>query len=325
MARILLPAVSAPGSTGRGLRRACCGRWLSCRIVDNERVTLREMTPADVDAGLRLCRLSHWNQLARDWQRFLDLTPGGAVVAEDATGLVVGSVATMRYASVPDGPGVAWVAMILVDPAVRGHGIGTALLHEGLARIADVPIVGLDATPLGRPLYTKLGFRVDSGITRLVRLAAAAPPDVAIGADLRPATVDDDAAIAMLDAQVTGLDRSAMLSWLREGAPELAWVRIRGGRLEGVALGRHGHGFTHLGPIVAASTDTALRLLRAALAAAGHAPVIVDATDAHASFRDGLEALGFTAQRPFARMYRGAARPVGDASSLFAIIGPEFG
>ena len=39
---------------------------------------LRTMTTADIDGGLRLCRLSHWNQLARDWQQFLRLTPGGA-------------------------------------------------------------------------------------------------------------------------------------------------------------------------------------------------------------------------------------------------------
>ena len=36
------------------------------------------MTNADVDAGLRLCRLSHWNQVARDWEQFLELAPDGA-------------------------------------------------------------------------------------------------------------------------------------------------------------------------------------------------------------------------------------------------------
>lgn len=283
------------------------------------------MTLADVEAGLRLCRLSQWNQLARDWSRFLELTPHGAAVAEDDTGLIVGSMATMRYASVPAGPGAAWIAMILVDPAVRGRGVGTALLHEALARLSDVPIVGLDATPLGRPLYTKLGFHVDSGITRLSRLAASARFELGAGTGVRAAAPADDEAIATLDAQVTGLDRRAMLTWLREGAPELAWVMDRAGRIDGLVLGRRGHGFTQLGPVVATNTDTALRLLRAALAAAGHGPVIVDAADARASFRGGLEALGFTAQRPLARMYRGTARPGGDPTGLFAIIGPEFG
>jgi predicted N-acetyltransferase YhbS len=293
-------------------------------VRENAAVTLREMTLADVEAGLRLCRLSHWNQLARDWEQFLVSTPAGAVVAEDAAGQVVGSVATMRYAGARGGPSVAWLAMVLVDPAVRGRGVGTALLHEGIARVADVPAVGLDATPLGQPLYTRLGFRVSSGLTRLTRVGPVLWP-AAPDAGVRVATADDDDEIARLDTQATGLDRRHMLTWLREGAPELAWVHQRHDRLDGIVLGRPGHTFVHLGPIIAASTDTAMRLLRAALAASGTAPVIIDAADAHASFRGGLEALGFTAQRPFARMYRGAARPAGDPSHLFAIIGPEFG
>lgn len=300
-----------------GWRQAFCGH--------NIAVTLRDMTPADIEAGLRLCRLSHWNQLARDWARFLDVTPQGAIVAEDEAGTVVGSVATMRYLSVPAGAQLAWIAMILVDPAMRGRGIGTALLHEGLARLHDVPLVGLDATPLGRPLYEKLGFRVELGITRLARVATTPRREAVADAGVRPAEAADDAAIAALDATTTGLDRRAMLMWLRDGAPEMAWVAERGGRLEGVVLGRRGHVFQQLGPIVASSTDAALRLLRAALSSVGAAPVIVDAPDAHASFRDGLEALGFTAQRPFSRMYRGPARPAAEPATLFAIIGPEFG
>src|SRR5688500_5715435 len=129
-------------------------------------MTLRTMTESDVEAGLRLCRLSHWNQLARDWQQFLRLTPGGATVTVDESGTVVGSVATMRY-----GPHLAWIAMVLVDPAARGRGVGTALLHRGLEQVKDVRTVGLDATPLGQPLYEKLGFVVHSTLTRLERAA----------------------------------------------------------------------------------------------------------------------------------------------------------
>ena len=44
-----------------------------------------------------------------------------------------------------------------------------------------------------------------------------------------------------------------------------------------------------------------------------------------AGWRVAVEALGFTPQRPFARMYRGAWRPAGDASLLFGSIGAEFG
>src|SRR5690606_37291268 len=67
---------------------------------------LRPMTLDDIPAGLRLCRASRWNQIARDWEHFLRVNPGGALALQK-DGQVVGTVATLRY-----GP-VGWVAMVL--------------------------------------------------------------------------------------------------------------------------------------------------------------------------------------------------------------------
>ncbi len=285
---------------------------------------LRTMTEADVDAGLRLCRSSHWNQLARDWQQFLRATPGGATVALDEAGTVVGTVATLRYA-----PHLAWIAMVLVDPAVRGRGVGTALLHRGLEQVKDVRTIGLDATPLGQPLYEKLGFVVHGTLTRLERAAddatrPAPPREDAHAARIRPATREDLGFIVQLDEQATGLARHAMLTWLLEGAPGFAWVRD-GWTVDGFVLGRHGHNFAHLGPIVARSADAALGLVRTCVARHPGRRFIVDVTDHDPAWRAGLEALGFRAQRPFARMYTGTWRPEGDPDLLRASIGPEFG
>jgi predicted N-acetyltransferase YhbS len=286
-------------------------------------MTLRTMTESDVEAGLRLCRLSHWNQLARDWQQFLRLTPGGATVAVDESGTVVGSVATMRYA-----PHLAWIAMVLVDPAARGRGVGTALLHRGLEQVKDVRTVGLDATPLGQPLYEKLGFVVHSTLTRLERAADEATPtlprDDGQTTRIRPATRDDLELIVQLDEQATGLVRHAMLAWLLEGAPGFAWVRDAW-TVDAFLLGRHGHTFAHLGPVVARSTETALALVRTCLARHPGRRFIVDVSDHDPEWRAGLEAIGFRAQRPFARMYTGTWRPEGDPELLRASIGPEFG
>ncbi len=142
---------------------------------------------------------------------------------------------------------------------------------------------------------------------------------------VRLATRDDRAAIARLDAHATGLDRRAMLGWLQEGAPEFAWVADGDDGLEGALLGRHGHTACHLGPVMASSTDVALGLVRACLESHPTRPFFLDVADARPGWRTGVEALGFDAQRPFARMYRGAWRPGCDASMLFAGIGPEFG
>ena len=215
------------------------------------------MTPDDVDAGLRLCRLSHWNQVARDWEQFLRLSPGGATVAVDDAGVVIGSVATMRYAAAHHdaehghrrsrracstdlrsrvhGPGcpvpdsMAWIAMVLVDPAHRGGGIGTALLQRGLAQVADVTTVGLDATPLGQPLYEALGFRADSTLTRMRREPAPPGAGRVTERDQRRRTCGAPRLATATRSRLStrrprGLDRRAMLAWLQSGAPELAWV-----------------------------------------------------------------------------------------------------
>jgi Acetyltransferase (GNAT) domain len=265
-------------------------------------------------------------------------------------------VATIRYSAAasqspshPQAVGVAtvaWIAMVLVDPEERGRGVGTALLQRGLASVEDATVAGLDATPLGRPLYEKLGFTTDTTLTRMARppgaLQGSVPPpgtrlpqprgaqDIALMQDesmsnrVRPVSAGDMGEIAQLDALATGLDRRAMLEWLHEGASDLA-CRTHSHTLDGYVLGRRGHNFIHLGPLIARSVADALALVRTCVARHPGEHIIVDAADDQPGWREGLEAMGFGAQRPFGRMYRGTWRPTVDARLLFASIGPEFG
>src|SRR5437870_2996886 len=122
-------------------------------------VSIREMTSADIPAGLALCRASRWNQTERDWQHFLTAAPHGALVAVE-NGIVIGTVATLPY-----GP-FAWISMMLVDPRARGRGVGTMLLNRGLVLVPEGAAARLDATPAGEVLYRKLGFVGEHGLAR---------------------------------------------------------------------------------------------------------------------------------------------------------------
>jgi GNAT superfamily N-acetyltransferase len=283
----------------------------------NNDLVLRDMTPEDVPGGLRLCRLAGWNQQAEDWQALL-ANGFFRVAVRDAT--ILGSGGAVVY-----GRRLAWVAMILVDPEARRQGIATRLMQDVLARLGPVAVVGLEATPEGAPVYGGLGFTDRGGFARMERPADAGP----VGAEHEPAVprplaAADLAALARRDRAVFGADRSAVLAWEREQAPEYAW-RI-GAREEpsGYILGRHGHRTEHLGPLVADDEETAGRLLAAVLAGVPGRAFTIDIPDRPA-WRERLRVLGFREQRPFRRMILGDAPGRGDPGQRFAILGPEFG
>jgi GNAT superfamily N-acetyltransferase len=278
------------------------------------------MTVEDIPAGLELCRASRWNQVARDWEQFLRLEPHGAAVAVRG-GHVIGSVATLRF-----GRRFAWISMVLVDPAERGHGVGRALLLHGLSVLRDT-VARLDATPAGEILYRKLDFEEEYRLTRFERepgLLAAGDGAQAAG-PIRALGDEDWTAIHALDVQVFGADRSALLTWLAEGAPEYASVSLSSRGVDGYLLGRHGHNFEHLGPVVARDEQTARRLLAACLARHPDRRFIIDAPDRHAGWHQWLRDVGFTGQRPFIRMFRGDHQHPGSPQHLYASVGPEFG
>ena len=132
---------------------------------------LRVMTEQDVAGGLHLNTLSGWNQTAADWQRFLKNSPHGCFVMED-DGKIEGTATTINY-----GNRFAWIGMVLVDPEYRKQGIGTQLLKKTVEYLDEENIrsMKLDATPQGKPIYTKLGFVEEYEIERWIRKRPSTP------------------------------------------------------------------------------------------------------------------------------------------------------
>src|SRR5437016_1207025 len=166
------------------------------------------MTLHDIAAGLRLCRLSLWNQVEEDWRCFLEPAEGGGWLAEQDSE-IVGTVAFLRY-----GHCFSWLSMMLVDPRARRAGIGSRLLEAALDALAEESCVRLDATPAGEPLYRRYGFVPEYGLTR-ARVTVAAerfrrPPD-GVRARVRPIAPGDLAEVFAMDHTVFGADRSALL------------------------------------------------------------------------------------------------------------------
>ena len=305
----------------------------------NANIEIRLLTDGDVDAALALSASCGWNQRAEEWHMMLQIAPSGTFTASTPDG-VVGTAIGIDYGH------FGWIAMMLVNPAWRGRGLGARLLEAAMGAVPPELPIRLDATPLGRPLYERYGFVLESSLTRHVRPADAGPPPAPDG-EVRPLAESDLATVMRLDDRISGAHRHDPLRWAFGDAPRYAWIGTNAGAslpaasgaglpteggshagTPGYCLGRGGRLFDHIGPIVADATASATALAAAAIAGSDGRALVIDAHDSHDAFTAWLRNAQFEPQRPLYRMCRpgGAPAPSRPAPPLteFAIMGPEF-
>lgn len=276
-------------------------------------IRLRLMTGDDVPAGLALSRQAGWNQLEADWRRALALQPDGCFVADE--GGVVGVCCTCVF-----GP-VAWVALMLVDAAQRRRGIGLALMEHALAFLdgAKVTSVRLDATPMGRPLYERLGFAPQFVLSRY---AGTLPvDDVPASAQVVAVPRERWEALAALDESVTRTARREFLLRLFAEQPgEVRGVEGPGG-WRGLMTSRPGFHATYLGPCLG---EAGAALLEDAFRRHAAQRVFVDVPEDNSLACRLAAERGLVVQRPLLRMCRGEV-VVERQEQLWASAGPEKG
>jgi predicted N-acetyltransferase YhbS len=283
-------------------------------------IHLRLMTPRDVPLGMRLKQQAGWNQTEVDWRRCLELQPDGCFVAE-REGVAVGTVTTCIF-----GP-IAWIAMVLVDVAMRGQGIGRTLLDHALAFLDSrgVPSVRLDATPLGRPLYEKRGFVAEYTLTRFEGVAPDVGTPVRYGDTIVVCTMlpEHRERVLQFDHQVTGTDRAALLRRLFAEAPDEWRVVLRADDVLGFSAARAGSRAWQLGPCLATGEAGPLLLADAFGRHAGQR-VFVDVSEDNRAAVAVTEKAALVPQRPLYRMCRGP-KPHESVDLVWASFGPEKG
>jgi len=277
---------------------------------------VRLLCESDISASLRLKELARWNQTENDWRRLLRMEPSGCFCATIA-GDVVATTTTTTY-----GRELAWIGMVLVDPARRRLGIATRLMRVALEYLskAQVCTVKLDATTAGRPVYENLGFKVESLIERWEGIGGTH--------DLNCSTLDAAARkeVLVLDRVAFGADRSRLIEMLIEGAHVRPLVATAAnGRLTGYALVRQGTTASYGGPLVATDADVATRLLDGLLSQMTDQRVYIDLNTDFDGGREILIERGFVKQRDLIRMSCGKESKAGTSPSIFAIAGPEVG
>ena len=156
----------------------------------------------------------------------------------------------------------------------------------------------LDATPLGKPLYQKLGFVSEYEIERWM---LKRPMDEKAAQD-KAVEIED---VLRLDREIFGADRTQLLRSLAEEAPEFTLAPRRDTGIAGYTFGRRGALADQLGPWMADSEDVAAELLNEFLRRSGRELLFVDCMLNNPWSAPLVKERGFEFSRPLTRMFRG--------------------
>ena len=278
---------------------------------------VRLLFESDIAAAMRLKDAAGWNQTEADWRRLLLLEPNGCFCAIK-DGRVVGTTTTTTY-----GEDLAWIGMVLVDPDHRGQGIATKLMNVALNYLKEkVRTVKLDATPLGKPVYEKFGFQIESFVERWIGNGSSGRRDTEPRVNMDAVDFRD---LVALDRRAFGADRSQLLEKLTaEASVSPVLVRAANGGLSGYALARNGTKAAYVGPAITEDPLQVETLLVQVLSELSDEYVYVDVNTANGAGANVLSARGFVKERDLLRM---STRSSGSKTSplVFAIAGPEIG
>ena len=194
---------------------------------------------------MKLCRMAGWNQLTTDWERLLQHEPQGCFAVEVETEIIATATTTCY------GRDLAWIGMMLVHEDHRRQGIAAALMGKCLdhLRSQEVRCIKLDATPAGKLVYKQLGFRDEWSFHRWKRdsNAESKPPNLRIDDTSPPWN-------HQLDQMAFGVDRR---QWLNRLTAHSRAVHCE----DGNGMIREGHLASYLGPVIAATPNTARRII----------------------------------------------------------------
>jgi GNAT superfamily N-acetyltransferase len=280
--------------------------------------TLRRLCADDLAAADQLRADLGWNQTILDWQRLLTLSPEGCFVAEQ-NARIVGTCTTLTY-----GNALAWIGMMMVHPASRGQGIGKALLQHAVDRLRQcgVRCIKLDATPMGKPLYARIGFVPEWTLTRWEHQGP--PLGIEPTPDFIHAPAEKDwRGILALDTRSCGVHRGPLLRSLAADSRRLL-VYENGGSILGFGMLRTGARADYLGPM-AVKPGIGEELARCLLSGHDDQPIFWDIPDMNQPASDLARRLGFTFLRPLTRMYIETNLVPSDPFGQWAIADPATG
>jgi ribosomal protein S18 acetylase RimI-like enzyme len=273
-------------------------------------VSIRPLADPDLKAADTIIQLAFRSPVSRlhDLQLYRKIQTDGWFVAAQQEH-PVGMVGATNYGA------FAHVGLMAVHPDVQRQGVGLALMQFLLARLEQqhVPLVTLDASEMGRPLYEKLGF-VPYDET-LIFQRQGNFTGVERRANVQSISSRELDELVQWDGTVFGANRYKVFQALLTYFPERAFMlRDETGQIAGYLFAQG----NRIGPWVMRPSQDAESLLQAAMALPYEdtASVAVPAVNQEAIAL--LQRHGFEQVRANRHMGRGRGEPPGQRKQIYA-------
>jgi len=156
-------------------------------------------------SGLNELQPADWGDLVPRFQYFIQSAVCNPVkLSEDDRIIAIGT--TMLHND------SAWLACVIVHPDFRNKGIGNKITQYLVDKLdkQKYKTVYLDATDLGYPVYLKIGFEVEAEYSHLRRNTPFT--SLPVSGKIVPYSTEYQNSIYQLDQEISGEDRSAILS-----------------------------------------------------------------------------------------------------------------
>ena len=279
-------------------------------------LSIRQLLEADFDSADTILNSAFGTADSRltDLGLYRQIEPEGLWLAEREA-KPVGMVGAVNYGA------FAYVGLMAVLETAQRQGIGLALMKHLLDRLEKqgVPLVLLDASHAGRPMYQKLGFMAydSSHVFRCERVPTPeCPPQV------RPMSMGDVAALAEWDRMIFGADRGRLLRALLAAYLGRAFMlRDENGSIAGYVMTQA----NRIGPWVARSAPGAEALLHAALSLRWRGAVSVAVPGLNDDASALLRRNRFEVVRTNTHMGKGASEPPSQRRKIFGQTSLFFG
>jgi GNAT superfamily N-acetyltransferase len=271
-------------------------------------ISIRTLTPADLDVADGILQAAYGGASRKKrLEMYMQLQPEAWLLAA-LDGQPAGVVGGTNY-----GP-VGHIGLVAVDPAQQRRGVALAMMEWLLGWLdqQSCPVILLDASEAGAPLYRKLGFVEDEKTIGYLLDDCALPlhPSERVG----PLRADDIAALVAFDAPIFGAERPAVFAAQLKEAPERAFVaRDADGQISGYLFAQA----QTLGPWVARTPAAAEALLATALPLPFEGAPSALAPSSNADATTLLLRYGFSPRRSLRRMRRGGAAHPGQRAMLY--------